>query len=232
MKQIPRAQALAIAWALLFTVASVGLVAHDPITTKVTWTHDISRIVQARCIRCHGPGGSMPLLTTYEDARPWAKAIREEVLTRRMPKWQAVRGYGDFLNDPSLSPFEIAVVASWVDGGAPKGTAAPADAPRPREATLGARATGPASRQVTLPCGDQPLSGRLLAVYPQLQKGGAAGISALLPNGRREIVAWIRNYEPAWPTTYFLRTPLTLPNGSRLQVESSGDCTMIATLAR
>ena len=55
-------------------------------------------------------------------ARPWARAIKEEVLTRRMPKWQAARGYGDFSNDPSLSPFEIALMVAWADGGAPRGT--------------------------------------------------------------------------------------------------------------
>ena len=59
----------------------------------------------------------MPL-TSYEQARPWAKAIREEVLTRRMPKWHAARGYGEFANDRSLTPFEIALVVAWVDGGA------------------------------------------------------------------------------------------------------------------
>ena len=50
------------------------------------------------------PDGRGPMsLATYEDARPWARAIKEEVMTRRMPKWHAVRGYGDFSNDPSLS---------------------------------------------------------------------------------------------------------------------------------
>ncbi len=61
-------------------------------------------------------------LASYEAARPWARAIKEEVLTRRMPKWQAARGYGDFSNDPSLSPFQIALVVAWADGGAPRGS--------------------------------------------------------------------------------------------------------------
>ncbi len=59
-------------------------------------------------------------LTTYEEARPWARAIREEVLARRMPKWHVVRGYGNFSNDPSLSAFEVALFAAWADGGAPR----------------------------------------------------------------------------------------------------------------
>ena len=71
---------------------------------------------------CHAPDGRGPMsLATYEDARPWARTIKEEVMTRRMPKWHAVRGYGDFSNDPSLSPFEIALIAAWADGGAPQG---------------------------------------------------------------------------------------------------------------
>src|SRR5262245_24896465 len=77
------------------------LLAHDPTTTRVTWNREISRILQARCVSCHSSGGRGPMsLVAYEDARPWAKAIREEVLTRRMPKWHAARGYGDFSNDP------------------------------------------------------------------------------------------------------------------------------------
>ena len=70
-------------------------------------------------------------LTSYDEARPWARAIREEVLSRRMPMWHAARGYGEFSNDPSLSPFEIALVAAWVDGGAPKGPAEPSVTRKP-----------------------------------------------------------------------------------------------------
>ena len=62
----------------------------------------------------------MPL-TTYEEVRPWARAIKEQVLTRRMPKWHAARGFGAFSNDPSLTPLEMALIASWVDGGLPRG---------------------------------------------------------------------------------------------------------------
>jgi hypothetical protein len=64
----------------------------------------------------------MPL-TTYEDARRWAEAIRHQVLTRRMPIWHAARGYGAFANDPQLTPAEQAVIAAWVDGGQARGPA-------------------------------------------------------------------------------------------------------------
>ena len=102
-------------------VASIDVAAHDRVTTKVTWNREISPIIQARCAGCHARGGSSTIpLTTYKEARPWAASIKEEVLTRRMPVWKAARGYGDFANDPSLSPFEIALIAAWADGGAPE----------------------------------------------------------------------------------------------------------------
>src|SRR4030095_9758054 len=93
--------------------------AHDRITTRVTWTREIAPIFKARCEGCHRSDSAIPL-RTYQEARPWAAAIKKEVLARRMPKWAAARGYGDFANDPSLSPFEIALITAWVDGGAPE----------------------------------------------------------------------------------------------------------------
>lgn len=219
---------------ILLVLVSASLSGHDPITTKVTWTRDIAPLLEARCVRCHRPDGRGPMsLVTFEEARPWAKAIKEEVMTRRMPKWHAARGYGDFANDPSLSPFEIAMLVAWVDGGAPKDPprttpAGPAPLPvAPTRADVG-KQTG---RDVKLPCNAQPLpTGRLLAVRPRLEPGGTAGISVTLPNGRREIVAWIRGFDPEFEETYWLRTPMVLPKGSRLIVESTGACSVVATI--
>jgi hypothetical protein len=96
--------------------------AHDPITTKVTFSREIRAILSARCAACHAPGGSAPMpLTTYEEVRPWARAIKEQALTRRMPKWYVARGFGAFRNDPTLTPIELAMLVSWVDGGLPRG---------------------------------------------------------------------------------------------------------------
>jgi hypothetical protein len=220
--------------ALIALVALAGAAAaHDRITTRVTWTADISRIVEARCVTCHSAAGRGPMpLETYEDARPWARAIKEEVLTRRMPKWHAVRGYGDLSNDPSLSPFEIALVVAWVDGGAPKGIAPPGatnDMAAPPVATPVA-ATDPPG--LTLPCGEQPLpEGVLTAVTPVLERGQSAGIAVRQPDGRREIVAWIRDFDPDFPTTYRLRVPVALASGSRLTTEGSGACAVTVTIA-
>ncbi len=85
--------------------------AHDPITTKVTFSVEIVRLFQRRCLSCHQEGGKAPMsLVKYEEARPWAKAIKEEVLERRMPPWGAVKGFGEFQHDRGLTQEEIAQV--------------------------------------------------------------------------------------------------------------------------
>ncbi len=60
-------------------------------------------------------------LATYKDARPWAKAIGEEVLQRRMPPWGAVKGFGDFRNDQGLTAEQLELIVDWEEGGAPEG---------------------------------------------------------------------------------------------------------------
>jgi hypothetical protein len=107
-------------------LAAARPTAHDPITTKITFAREIRAILAARCAVCHAPGGSAPMaLTTYEEVRPWARAIKDQVLTRRMPTWHAAHGFGAFKNDPSLTPIEMAMIVSWVDGGLPFSTASP-----------------------------------------------------------------------------------------------------------
>jgi hypothetical protein len=153
-------------------------------------------------------------LATYEEARPWAKAIREEVLTRRMPKWHAARGYGDFSNDPSLSPFEIALIAAWADGGAPKGSD---DDEAQGTKESGREEEDRSARDVRLACGDAPVpQGSLLAVRPLLERGASIGIAVELPDAKREIVAYVRDFDPDFADTYWLRAPIDLPRGSRL----------------
>src|SRR5580692_11963623 len=108
--------------AVLLIAFSVGATqAHDIITTKITWTKEISRLVYKRCASCHREGGSAFSLLTYDEARPWAKAIKEEVLERRMPPWEAVKGFGEFRDDRGLTQEELETISSWVEGGAPEG---------------------------------------------------------------------------------------------------------------
>ncbi len=96
---------------------------HDPITTSVTFNKEIIRILQRSCLACHAPGklkSDIPL-TSFEEARPWAKAIKEEVLEKRMPPFQAVKGYGEFQNAYLLPQRDIELLVSWIEGGAPRG---------------------------------------------------------------------------------------------------------------
>jgi hypothetical protein len=95
---------------------------HDPITTKVMFNKEIVRIFQRHCLACHDSGTINNIsLANYAQARPWAKAFKEEVLEKRMPPYQAVKGFGRFHDDYSLTQREIDQIVSWVEGGAPKG---------------------------------------------------------------------------------------------------------------
>ena len=101
---------------------------------EVTWSKDIAPILQRSCQQCHRPDGGAPMaLITYEDTRPWARSIKQRTGLRHtqdaMPPWYIEKDIGiqSYKGDPSLSDEEVAAIAAWVDGGAPRGN--PADAP-------------------------------------------------------------------------------------------------------
>ncbi|HEU4388972.1 MAG TPA: cytochrome c, partial [Blastocatellia bacterium] len=83
---------------------------------------EVVRVLQRNCLGCHRPGGVAPMsLATYEEARPWAKAIKEELLEKRMPPGGVVKGFGDFRNSFPITQREIDLIVNWVEGGAPAG---------------------------------------------------------------------------------------------------------------
>ncbi len=87
-----------------------------------TFAKDVAPIFYSKCVECHRPTMFAPMsLVKYDEARPWAKSIRNRVSTRTMPPWGADPQHGVFKNDPRLSDKEIATILAWVDGGAPKG---------------------------------------------------------------------------------------------------------------
>src|SRR5437899_2894711 len=87
-----------------------------------TFTKDVAPILNERCVQCHRPNDIAPMsLLDYKSARPWAKSIREAVMSRKMPPWFADPHYGSFANDARLSTREIETIKAWVDGGAPEG---------------------------------------------------------------------------------------------------------------
>jgi len=107
-----------------------------------TFHKDVEPILQSRCQTCHRPGEVGPMaLLSYQQARPWAKAIRAAVLSGKMPPWQADPHFGKFSNDLSLTAGEKQILTAWVDGGAPEGD--PAEAPAPKTFAVGWRIPKP-----------------------------------------------------------------------------------------
>jgi len=100
----------------------------------VTFAKDVAPILQEKCEECHRKGTAAPMsLATYQETRPWAKAIRERVVTRNMPPWHIDKTVGiqHFQNDRSLTDDQIATIVRWVDSGAPLGD--PKDLPAPKQ---------------------------------------------------------------------------------------------------
>jgi hypothetical protein len=99
-----------------------------------TFAKDVAPILQAKCQNCHRDGSMAPMsLVTYEETRPWAKAIKQRVVTRNMPPWHLDKTVGiqQFQNDMSLTDQQISIVSRWVDAGAPLGD--PKDMPAPKQ---------------------------------------------------------------------------------------------------
>jgi hypothetical protein len=97
-----------------------------------TYNKDVLPILQDRCQGCHRPGEIGPMkFMSYPQVRPWAKAIKAAVATRKMPPWFADPHYGTFANDRSLSEREIDTLVTWADTGAKEGD--PKDAPPPKK---------------------------------------------------------------------------------------------------
>jgi len=109
---------------------AVGLMlaATPALANPPTFSKDVAPILYKSCVECHRPDAMAPMaLISYEDARPWARAIKQKVTRREMPPWGADPAIGQFSNDVSLKQSEIDTIAAWVDGGAPQGN--PAELP-------------------------------------------------------------------------------------------------------
>jgi hypothetical protein len=123
-----------LAAVILTAMPALAAAQDSPAGQQVTFTRDVAPILQRACVTCHRPGEMAPMsLMTYEDVRPWARAVRARVTAREMPPWHIDRTIGiqKFKDDPSLSDAEIATIAKWVDAGAPRGN--PSDMPSLRQ---------------------------------------------------------------------------------------------------
>jgi hypothetical protein len=109
---------------LVMLLAAAALVLNKNEAASVTFTKDVAPIIFNKCANCHRPGEVAPMsLTSYQEVRPWSKAIREEVIERTMPPWFADPHTSTlkFGNDRQLSQKEIDTIVAWVNAGAPKG---------------------------------------------------------------------------------------------------------------
>ena len=195
---------------------AASLPAHDIITTNLTFTRDISRIFARRCLACHNTGSSIPL-TSYKEARPWAVSIKEQVLSRTMPPWGAVKGFGDLSPDHSLSQEEIIIIAAWVIGGSPQGD--PKLLPKP------------AAHPPTAPPAPQLKDAIIIETHTELshrlQAAGIRPISdivvpsarliARLPDGKIQPLVWLYRFDPKLDKAFTFTQPLDLPIGTVIQ---------------
>ncbi|MFN7938554.1 MAG: thiol-disulfide isomerase [Bryobacteraceae bacterium] len=113
---------------LALTVTGAALAASNP--KSVSYYKDVLPVLQKNCQTCHRPGEAAPMaFLTYEQTRPWAKAIKASVLGKQMPPWFADAAHGKWANDRTLSADEIATLSAWADGGAKEGNKKDAPAP-------------------------------------------------------------------------------------------------------
>jgi hypothetical protein len=199
---------------------SVGLAqAHDIITTKITFSKEISRLIYKRCATCHHEGGAAFSLTKYDEARPWAKAIKEEALERRMPPWEAIKGFGEFRDDRGLTEEELETISAWVEGGAPEGE--PKYLPTTPKLTAWQDPPAPKGTSEVVVGDGQKMaaSSKVLAIrVKNLKAGASVQIIAIRPDSSIEPLLWIYQYNPAFHRTYYYVSPVALPAGTKIDM--------------
>ena len=198
---------------------SVILRAHTPYSTKITWSRDVSRIVYRNCASCHHRGGSSFSLMTYREARPWAEALKQQVLQRRMPPWNAVKGFGEFKDDHGLTQEDLEVIAEWVDGGGPEGNPLHMPPQPDFKAANDETRLHPGERQLTFR-GTTSLKHTLKAVGIRADSIPDTGLRAVArrPDGSIEPLIWIEKFNAEDKRTYYFSRPLRLPAGTQIEI--------------
>ncbi|HYV03960.1 MAG TPA: cytochrome c, partial [Blastocatellia bacterium] len=91
---------------------------------EVTFNRDVAPIFYKNCAECHRANDIAPMsLMSFKESRPWARSIKEKVISREMPPWSPDPKYGEFSNDHRLAQKEIDTIVAWVDQGAKEGDA-------------------------------------------------------------------------------------------------------------
>src|SRR4030095_8101300 len=112
----------------LYALPDIQASGSGPSARNVTFNKEVAAIFYKSCAECHRPGEPAPFsVLSYKDVRPWAKSIKEKVVSRQMPPWHADPHVGKWTNDPRLTQAQVDTIVSWVDGGAVEGN--PKDLP-------------------------------------------------------------------------------------------------------
>jgi hypothetical protein len=205
-------------------LVAVSISAHDVITTPITFSREISRLIYSRCASCHRPGGSAFSLVTYDEARPWAKAIKEEILERRMPPWGAVKGFGEFRDDQGLTQEQIEILSDWVEGGAPEGDSALL----PKVPDFAAQHASHAPAGIAV---DGTLTLKAPAMLTGIEPRNAAPGTTFMavaerPDGSIEPLLWLYNYNSKFAHPYWYTSAVRLPAGTKIQISPAGAVTL------
>ena len=182
----------------------------------ILWNREISRIFYRRCASCHRDGGTSFALVTFQDVQPRAVEIKEAVLSRRMPPWGAVKGFGDFRNDQGLSQEEIGLINDWVDSNTPRGNNPNA---LPKVPKFDKPATYKLPKNAMEVKGTVTLKSALMldGLFPvKVSSGSSMRIVAVLPDGHTEPLLWLYEYKDSAPHPFFLRKALSLPAGTTI----------------
>jgi hypothetical protein len=187
--------------------------AHN-VGNAITWNREISRVVYQRCAMCHREGGSAFSLMKYQEVQPRAVEIKEAVLSRRMPPWGAVKGFGEFREDRGLSQAELELITDWVDSDTPKGNnpnALPKEPKFDKSSIYKPPKNALAiSGEVTLKQ-DMTLSGLLPLKGPSAP---SMKIVATLPDGETKPLLWLYEYDDRYQHPFFYREVVDLPAGT------------------
>ena len=202
---------------LMLVVMAVRPVQTHDFNSTITWNREISRLFFDRCATCHRDGGSSFPLLTYQDAQPRAVAIKDAVLSRRMPPWGAVKGFGEFRNDRGLTQEQVELVSSWIESDAPRGNNRRMlpETPTKFEPPPGAPARMPrgslvVSREVTL---DHDFVADGL-VPDGVRRSVPMKVTAVRPDGSVEPLVWLYEYDERFRHAFLFRKPVMLPRGT------------------
>jgi hypothetical protein len=188
----------------LLVACTLAATAAPKATNQLTFYRDVLPVLQNNCQTCHRSGEAAPMaFTTYKETRPWAKAIREAVASKRMPPWFADPHVGKFGNDRSLSQKDIETLVTWADSGALEGN--PKDAPAPREFVQGWNIGRP-DYMIEMPIEfDVPASGTIEYTYfvipTNLAEDKWVQMAEVRPGNRKvvhHVIAFVREPGSKW----------------------------------